>query len=205
MILEAMLPALIAFFVAAASPGPATLALAATAMSRGLRPGMAFATGLAVGLALWGIVAAAGLGALMQTSAWALVVVRMIGGAYLLYLAWQAARAALSAADETRHLLGGNLFRRGAMLNATNPKAVFAWLAVLSIGLPDGGTPGTLWLMTAACALLGLAIYLSYAMAFSRPAMMAGYASGRRWIEALAALVFGLVGFRLITVRGETP
>ena len=62
MTLDPTLPALMAFFVAAASPGPATLAVSTTAMAAGARSAAALGVGLAVGLACWGLVAAAGLG-----------------------------------------------------------------------------------------------------------------------------------------------
>ncbi|MEM6489799.1 MAG: LysE family transporter [Pseudomonadota bacterium] len=87
---------LIAFFVAAAAPGPATLGVAATAMARGRRAGLAFGAGLSLGLALWGVAAALGLGPLLQGSASALTVLRVLGGLFLIYLAVRAAQAALA-------------------------------------------------------------------------------------------------------------
>jgi len=59
--IAALLTASFAFFVVAASPGPATLAAATLSMGQGRARGMRF--GLTVGLAFWGLVAATGLGA----------------------------------------------------------------------------------------------------------------------------------------------
>ena len=56
-----------AFFVVAASPGPATLAAATASMNFGRQSGFQFGMGLSVGLALWGLVAATGLGAILQS------------------------------------------------------------------------------------------------------------------------------------------
>lgn len=200
---------LLAFFVAAASPGPATLAVAATAMAHGRAAGLAFSAGLALGLAFWGVLAAAGLGALMLTSTTALVVLRLLGGAYLLYLAWGSARSALSADDERvappPRVAGRVAFRRGLLLNLLNPKAVLAWIAVLAIGLPGGAGATELLLVTIACALLGLAIYAGYAVILSRPAAMAFYRRARRWLEGVFAAVFGYAGLRLMLARSETP
>ena len=83
-----------AFFVAAASPGPATIALASQSMGAGRRAGLAFGSGLAVGLAFWGVVAAAGMGAILQASTGALTAMKLLGGAYLLWLAYGSARSA---------------------------------------------------------------------------------------------------------------
>lgn len=43
-----------AFFLVAASPGPATVALATVSMSAGRRAGWQFGLGLSLGLAFWG-------------------------------------------------------------------------------------------------------------------------------------------------------
>ncbi|MFN3868099.1 MAG: LysE family translocator [Hyphomicrobiaceae bacterium] len=132
-----------AFFVAAASPGPATLAVSTTAMAAGARPAAALGLGLAVGLAFWGVVAAAGLGAVLVQSSVALTVLRWFGGAYLLWLAWQSARSALLPTrlpDEAVPVADGRMMFRGLILNLSNPKAVLAWISVLAIGL--GSTEG---------------------------------------------------------------
>ncbi|MEO0498179.1 MAG: LysE family translocator, partial [Pseudomonadota bacterium] len=50
-----------AFAIVTASPGPAILALATCAMSRGRITAIKFALGLASGLSLWGIIAATGI------------------------------------------------------------------------------------------------------------------------------------------------
>ncbi|MEM9783929.1 MAG: LysE family transporter [Pseudomonadota bacterium] len=205
--LDWALPALIAFFVAAASPGPATLGVAATAMSRGARAGCWFGAGLALGLAIWGVVAAAGLGALLQQSVWALTLLRLLGGAYLLYLALRAAGSALGpeASRAEDGAANGRFFRRGLLLNAANPKAVLAWLAVLAIGLPDGADSASITVLTALCAIAGLAIYLGYALAFSRRSVMAGYRRARRGIDGAVAAAFSYAGIRLLTTRTEMP
>lgn len=68
----------------------------------------------------------------------------------------------------------------------------------------DGGS-ASLAATMALCAGLGLAIYLAYAAAFSRPVFRAGYRAARRSIEGLAALFFGVSGARLMLARAETP
>ena len=85
----------LAFFLVAASPGPANIANAVLAMDRGRGASFRFSLGLTAGIAVWGVVAATGLGAVLQTSAMLLSALKILGGAYLLYLAWQSGRAAL--------------------------------------------------------------------------------------------------------------
>ena len=60
---------LIGWAVAAASPGPATLAISVAAMGGGRAAGLAMAAGVVAGSASWGIAAALGLSALMLANA----------------------------------------------------------------------------------------------------------------------------------------
>lgn len=191
--------ALAAFVVVAAAPGPATLALATVAMRTGRGPGLRFGLGLSAGLAFWGLVAAAGLGALLQASAQALTVLKLLGGAYLLWLAVGAARSAWKGTDDDAAKTGRSAwFRQGLLLNLSNPKAVLAWMATLSLGLDAQGGVAQVMIFTALCSGAGCAIYAVYALAFSVGGVRAGYQRARRWIDAAAAGLFALAGFGLI-------
>ena len=75
---------LFAAFLAAGSPGPATLAIAGTSMSSGRRAGLALASGVTTGSFIWSVSAAFGLGALMAANAWVFEVIRYLGAGYLL-------------------------------------------------------------------------------------------------------------------------
>lgn len=201
--LDFLIPPALAFLVAAGSPGPATLAVATTAMAAGPRAALAIGTGLALSLGLWGMVAALGLGAAMLAWAPALTVLRIAGGAFLLWLAWKAARSALSPAApvDPDTLASNRYFLSGFALNLTNPKALLAWGAVIAIGLPDGAGPGAVATITVVCAGLGWLIYVVYALIFSRPGMMAAYARTRRWVDRATAALFAAAGLRLLTWR----
>ena len=70
MLLDINLPLiLVAAFVAGASPGPATLAIAGTSMASGRTSGLALASGITAGSLIWSISAALGLGAIMLANA----------------------------------------------------------------------------------------------------------------------------------------
>ena len=188
-----------AFFVAAAAPGPATIAIATVSMNAGRKTGLFFGLGLSVGLAFWGLVAATGLGALLQTSSYALSLLKLLGGAYLLWLAFNSARSATCATKA--HVDFGEErrdFKRGLLLNLSNPKAVFAWMAVLVLGLGDGSQAGHVILATGLCIALGFLIYASYALIFSTSGAMAVYSRTRRWIDGAVAGLFALAGLGLI-------
>ncbi|MBW3095804.1 LysE family translocator [Pseudohoeflea coraliihabitans] len=190
---------LAAFSVAAASPGPATLALATVAMADGRRRGLIYGAGLAAGLWFWGVVAATGLGAVLQASSGALIALKIFGSLYLFWLALQAARSSLAPAVEQLGAVPvGALFTRGLILNLSNPKAVIAWMAALAMGLGSRGGLEELMVTTLACMVLGGWIYAGYALVFSLRGAMAGYRRWRRWISGLAAGLFAIAGLGLV-------
>lgn len=205
--LAALWTTLAAFFVVAASPGPATLGCASVAMAHGRRAGVAVAVGLSFGLAAWGALAAMGLGAVLVASEKLLFALKLVGGAYLLWLAWGSGRAALrrDGADAAPTETPGRWFWKGFALNLSNPKAVFAWLATLAIGLAPGDGPATVVLATVFCSVLGLAIYLVWALGFSHWRVMAGYRRFRRWIEATTAALFAAAGLGVIRSAFARP
>ena len=193
-----------AFFIVAASPGPATLALSAVSAASGRKSGMIFGAGLSGGLSFWGLVAATGLGAVLQTSTHLLAALKIAGGIYLLWLAYGSACSALRVAPG-KPVLGEialpskkGLLMKGLMLNLSNPKAVVAWMAALSVGLGDKDASINLLLGTLGCAFVGFFVYAAYAAAFSLSVVMKCYLKLRRWVDAVVSALFAIAGLTLI-------
>ena len=207
-----------AFFIAAASPGPATLAVAGAAMGSGLRAALWLSGGLATSLAAWGVLVALGFGSLVEASPPAQIILRVGGGLFLLYLAWGSLRSALTAGSPplapaapppapavtpdgaTRERLAGLRWAlRGVLLNGLNPKAGLAWAAVIALG--GTADPSRIWQIVGLCSLIGLAIYGVYAAAFSAKAARRLYRRARRGIDGAVALGFGAAGAALLGAR----
>ena len=195
----ALLSVGLAFFVVAVSPGPATLSNATIAMHYGRKPSFVYGLGLSTGLVFWGVVAASGMGAVLQASLHVLMGLKVLGGLYLLWLALRSARAAWTPdANDQAPVASRNLFVRGLVLNLSNPKSVVAWMAALSIGLDaDDGLPAVL-AATAVCIVVGFAVNALYTVVFSMPGMMRGYRRCRRWVSGAVAAVFAVAGAGLI-------
>ena len=192
-----ILPTLLAFAVIAASPGPANLAAASVAMSAGRARGLRFAFGLGLGLFFWGVLAAMGLGAVLRSTSWALTGLKIAGAAYLFWLALQSLRAARCAgATIAARAAPRRLFLAGLMLNLSNPKAVFAWMATLSLGLGGGGQDYVPLMLL--CGVIGLVNYIGWVTFFSTGVMMRAYLRARRWIEAGVGFLLGAAGVSLL-------
>lgn len=207
MIEQVNLPAvLIAALIASASPGPATLAIAGTAMSGGRRKGLAMASGITTGSWLWSASAALGLGAIMLANAWVFEVVRYVGACYLLYLAFKSAKSALSkssdlVAAKINSQTLGSCYLHGLGLHITNPKAIFFFGALYSIGVPPGSSTSALVLVLVSVGILSFLVFHGYALLFSSARMIRQYNSLRRWFEGLFALAFGLAGIKVLTSK----
>jgi threonine/homoserine/homoserine lactone efflux protein len=199
-----MLLAYLAFAIGVASPGPSVLAVMGMAMAQGRRRALVLASGIVSGSLFWGLCAALGLAALMQRYAAALTLVKAIGGLYLLWMAWQAARKALRGARADAGADAGpvpgyrRLYLRGAAMHLTNPKAVVVWLSVVSLALPPGAGAADALGFVATCVPLSAAIFTCYALAFSTSPARRAYQTGERGIQALLAGVFGYAGLRML-------
>ncbi len=148
----------------AGSPGPATLSLAATGAAFGTRKGLAYLTGLVIGLlAVMGIVAS-GLTGLMLALPGVRLTVTLLAGAYFLYLAFRIATAPPLAAD------GGTdrqpSFTAGFLLSLVNPKGYAAMAAMFSGFVLIQARPGLDFLAKAAAlTVLIVAVDLAWLQA----------------------------------------
>ena len=189
----------VAFFIVAVSPGPATLSNATIAMNHGRRASLIYGLGLSVGLVFWGLIAASGLGAVLHGSLWVLPALKILGGAYLLWLALQSGRSAMRPATRKQlSVRGHSWFLRGLALNLSNPKSVIAWIAALSVGLGQEADTASIIAVTSICIAVGFATNALYSLLFSIRGMMCAYARARRVIDSIVAGLFAVAGFGLI-------
>jgi threonine/homoserine/homoserine lactone efflux protein len=193
------------YIVATASPGPSNMAIMGTAMRDGRLPALALAAGVITGSLFWAILAATGMSAVLAAYAQALFIIKIFGGIYLLYLAFRAGRSALKPVSD---LVGTNtgcatppyrvLYRQGLLMHIGNPKAIMAWIAIMSLGFREDAPAGMLPAIVGGCALLGVIVFGSYALLFSTASMIALYTRLRRWIESVLSAVFAVAGLKLL-------
>ncbi|MEM9357427.1 MAG: LysE family translocator, partial [Pseudomonadota bacterium] len=119
------------FLVSILSPGPNILAIMGTSMAVGRASGLALALGVATGSMIWATLTALGLTAVIASFAILLTAIKIVGGLFLLWLAYKAFKSAASAhdieaqaADQYASLSG--YFLKGLTVQMTNPKAALA-------------------------------------------------------------------------------
>lgn len=143
----------------AMSPGPDFAVVVRRAALRGRAEGMAAATGVAAGVFLWAVAAAAGVAALVATVPVLLTTIRYAGAAYLAYLGVRALLAAVRPAPAgpgAQPGSAGGAFRDGLLCNALNPKAAVFFLALLPQFLP--ARPGAVDTLTLSLLAVGITL-----------------------------------------------
>jgi threonine/homoserine/homoserine lactone efflux protein len=162
-------PSTLALFALAAIaliaiPGPNMLFVAAQSMSQGRRAGFAAALGLLTGTMIYVAAAAAGVAAIIASSALAFDALRYIGAAYLIYLGVKAWRTR----DEpvTVDFPAGRAYRQAIIVQLLNPKVALFFLAFLPQFVdPDRGPVATQVLVFGAIlGGLGLLMDCGYAL-----------------------------------------
>lgn len=125
-----VLPAfLVAVVVVLATPGPDMAFLVATGINQGRRAAVRGAFGVTSAMTIWVLIAATGLGVALTQVPAALDAIRLAGAGYLAFLAvttWRNAGAALAEARTVP-----DVFRRGFLVNLTNPKVALFFVAFL--------------------------------------------------------------------------
>ncbi|MDJ0362504.1 LysE family translocator [Rhodococcus sp. H29-C3] len=135
-----MLPATSALAVAlialgmVLTPGPNMIYLASRSISQGRRAGLISLGGIAMGFVVYLCASAAGLSALFAAVPAAYTVVKLVGAAYLLYLAWGMLRPGGRSPFEARELDAHSplrLFTMGLVTNILNPKIALMYAALI--------------------------------------------------------------------------
>lgn len=118
--------------ILAAMPGPGLLYIAGRTLAAGRGDGLSSCVGAMLGGLVHVIAGAVGVSALIMASATAFTLLKLLGGAYLLYLgvqAWRGADAPISAG--AMDVDGGRALRQAFVVEATNPKTAAFFLALI--------------------------------------------------------------------------
>jgi threonine/homoserine/homoserine lactone efflux protein len=137
---------LVAVFLVTLAPGPDNTYIAAVALARGMRAGLESAVGMSLGMVVHVCAAAFGLAALLRATPDALLAIRLLGAAYLGWLAVTTLRSARHIAIAERPP-EDRLLRRAILTNLTNPKVIIFFAAFLPQFTRPGHGPVALQLL----------------------------------------------------------
>ena len=199
-VLAAILGALL---IGAISPGPSFVMVLRTSIALSRGDGLAAALGMGLGGAVFGTLALVGLTALLAQIEWLYVILKLAGGAYLIYLAiriWGGAGQPVTIGP-TSALNAGSLWRSfsvALMTQLSNPKTAVAYASIFAALLPRH-VPA--WMIVALPPLIFLveaSWYAVVSLVFSSDRPRLAYVRAKTWIDRLTAVVIGGLGLRLI-------
>jgi threonine/homoserine/homoserine lactone efflux protein len=131
-----VLPSLLAFaFASSVTPGPNVIMVAASAANHGVRATVPHMAGITLGFPAMIVLVGLGLAGPFAVSPTLHLVLKWVGSAWLLWLAWKIARAGTPGEGEAKPPLG---FLGAAAFQWVNPKA---WMLALA-AIPAFSTPG---------------------------------------------------------------
>ena len=194
---------LITSLIIVALPGTGVIYTLALGLGRGMKASIWAAFGCTLGIVPHMTASILGLAALLHASAVAFEIVRYLGVAWLLYMAWGMWRGTgamkVTANESTTGIL--KIIRDGILLNLLNPKLSLFFLAFLpqfvSANMPDTtGEMTILGLIFMAMTFAVFAVYGCFAGALrshiiDRPDMM-------RWLGKGLAAAFIAMGVKLV-------
>jgi threonine efflux protein len=198
--LSVLLPVFAVFIPALILPGPDFVGVVRSAMTRGTTGGLLTTAGVTIGLGMYATLSLLGLSAVLIEYQWLTWLVRVLGGAYLIWLGIKLLRSKPGAIDEQamRGPLRGNALLFGFLVTLTNPKAIVLFASVFATSV-TASTP--VWLLALMIALVMLSSFVWYSIVslfMSSAPVMRRFQHARHWIERVAGASFVLIGGRVI-------
>ena len=197
----AFLGVALAHLLAAISPGPSFVLSVRTAAADGFRTAAFLALGFGIGATVWAAAALLGLAVLFQIAPPLFTGLKVAGGLFLVWIAWNLWRHAPEPMPEVTPGAAPrgawSALRLGTLSMLANPKPAIFFGAVFVGLIPAGATLGDKAIVLANILWVEAAWYLVVARVFSLPKARAGYAriktaADRAFGGALAALGIGV-------------
>lgn len=192
-----------ALAIGAMSPGPSFVLVSRVAVTASRPHGLAAALGMGVGGATFGVLALAGLSAVLQQVEWLHLALKILGGGYLVYLGvriWRSARVPLVVDG-----MGGGQgqsrrrsFWIGLATQLSNPKTAIYYASIFAALLPAKPAEWLFFALPPTIFVIETGWYVIVALAFSSSGPRAAYLRCKAWVDRVAGAVLGLLGARLL-------
>ena len=193
---------LVTSLIVAISPGIGVLYTLAAGLSRGVRASIVAALGCTLGIVPHMAAAILGLAALLHTSALAFQILKYLGVAYLLYMAWSTLKehGALRVEKDVTPRSAAQVIVSGILVNILNPKLSIFFLAFLPqfVSAGEAHPLSRMLELSAAFMLITFVVFVGYGIfaasvrnhVVSRPQVMT-------WMRRTFAGAFAALGAKL--------
>lgn len=137
------------------SPGPGNVMLAAAGMKQGTLRSIPLILGINLGVLLYSLLIGLGMQSLFERFPFLLLVIKLGGIAYLLWLAIKFWKPAISGSAASVSKIG---FKEGLFLQLLNPKGMVMLLVMFSLfaSNPEGHSPAQVYIITGMLLLVNI-------------------------------------------------
>jgi threonine/homoserine/homoserine lactone efflux protein len=190
------------------SPGPSFLFIAQRSAATSRLDGLAASVGMGIGGVVFALLALLGIHTVFQLLPWVFVVLKILGGAYLVFLAWKIWKGSrstltlLTDGEKVRPALGRS-FTLGLVTQLSNPKTAVVYGSIFASLLPESFSwVFVLWLLPLVFLVeCGWYSFVSLALSSSAPRRV--YFGFKTIIDRSASVLMGLLGIKLIFSQGH--
>ena len=187
-------------------PGTGVIYTISIGLGRGWLPSVAAAFGCTLGILPAALASIVGVAAILHTSALAFQILKFLGVAYLLYMAWSILQDGgdFDVNEEKSKSSLKKIALNGMLINVLNPKLSLFFLAFLPQFIPQGAEASALTLMGLAFTFMVLTfiVFVIYGATasyvrdhvISKPVVMT-------WFKRMFATTFGLLAAKLATTQ----
>jgi len=157
---------LVTSIIVVATPGTGVLYTLTAGLSRGARASVVAAVGCTLGILPHMVAAITGLAALLHASALAFQILKYLGVAYLLYMAWSTLRDkdSLSVEEDAAPPSAARVIGSGILINVLNPKLTIFFFAFLPqfVSANDPSASVRMLELSAVFMLLTFVVFVGY-------------------------------------------
>jgi len=194
------------FMLGTMSPGPSFILIAKTAVSKSRKEGFGVAIGLGMGAVVFSLLAIFGLYAILKTVPFLYGTLKIVGGMYLVYLAYKMWKYAdtpldtkLSLEHKPKNFAKAVLF--GFVTQMSNPKTAIIIGSIFAALLPKEIPPfGTLFVCLIAF-IIDVSWYSCVVGLLSTQKAQKIYLRTKKYIDRIAGSVLGILGLKLALDR----
>ncbi len=188
------------FIPALMLPGPDFIAVVRSSMAHGTAAGLLTTIGVSIGLGFYASLSLLGLSSILveyQSLAW---VIRVCGGAYLIYLGVSLVfgKSTPIKIDNSRYKLIGNPLLFGFLVTLTNPKAIVLFTSVFATAVTKAMPLSVMMLMIALVIASAFTWYAIVCAFMSSAPVINRFRNAQHWIERAAGICFIAIGSRIL-------
>jgi threonine/homoserine/homoserine lactone efflux protein len=184
------------------SPGPSSIVVARAALAS-RKGGVATALGMGLGGLTFAIAAILGVSALVSASGWLSAILKVLGGAYLIYLGFRTWREASMPFGLDAHSRGASRrilasFVVGVTTQISNPKTAIVYASVFASLLSREVPDWAIVTLPALVFLIETGWYAVLAIALAMRSPRACYMGAKAWIDRAAGGAMSALGAKLV-------